>query len=81
MWVPTREYLEAAGVQFEGDWPKSHFAVGGLSFRHLKTGTSRLIRYGDNDHLRSKKQRQYSLEETRKCMLEELSGDAGTPTR
>jgi hypothetical protein len=72
LWVPSRQYLKAAGVEFEGDWPKSHFNLGGLSNRHMKAGSSRWIRYGDNDHLRSKKQRPYRLEDLTHCVLDEL---------
>lgn len=72
MWVPSRQYLKAAGVEFEGDWPKSHFNLGGLSGRHLKTGVSKVIRYDDDDHLRSRKQRPYRLEDLTQCVLDEL---------
>jgi hypothetical protein len=72
LWVPGRQYLKAAGVEFEGDWPKSHFTLGGLSGRHLKNGTSRWIRYDDDDHLRSKKQKPYRLEDFRQCVLDEV---------
>jgi hypothetical protein len=79
MWVPSRQYLKAAGVEFEGDWPKSHFTLGGLVFHYMHGGDSRFVRFGDDDHLRSKKQKPYSLEEIRKCVLDELPPDSGTP--
>lgn len=55
MWVPSREYLKAAGVEFDGDWPKSDFWLGGLAFKYLKLRSTRFVRYGDDDPLRSKK--------------------------
>jgi hypothetical protein len=75
MWVPSRQYLKVAGVEFQGDWPKSHFNVGGLSGSHLKNGNSRWIRYGDDDHLRPKKQKPYRLEDFTQCVLDELPNE------
>lgn len=77
MWVPSREYLKAGGVEFEGGWPKSHFNLGGLSGRHLRDGSSKFIRYGDNDHLRSKKDRPYRLEDLTRCVLDQLPNESG----
>jgi hypothetical protein len=71
VWVPSREYLQAAGVEFEGDWPKSDFRLGGLAFKYLKARNTRFVRYADEDRLRSRKQKPYSLDEVTKCVLEE----------
>ncbi len=79
MWVPSREYLNAAGVEFEGDWPKSKFWLGGLANRYMKTRHVTRVRYGDNDHLRSKKDPPYSLEDVRKCVLDEEPASAPPP--
>jgi hypothetical protein len=76
MWVPGRAYLKAAGVEFEGDWPRSQSSLGSLSNYHLKTGNSRWIRYADDDPLRPKKQRPYRLEDLTQCVLDELPNES-----
>jgi hypothetical protein len=71
LWVPSREYLKAVGVEFEGDWARSRFTLGGTANRHLKIRYVVGVRYGDNDHLREKKEKPYSIDQLRRCVLEE----------
>jgi hypothetical protein len=77
MWVPTRAYLEAAGLKFEGDWPKSRFWLGGRTFHYLKLRSGPFVRFGDKDPLRSKKDKPYSLDQVQECVLEEVPETIG----
>jgi ankyrin repeat protein len=79
MWVPSRDYLTAAGVEFEGDWPKSDFQLGGLKFTYMKLRYSRSVRFADDDPLRSKKQQPYTLDQLSKCVLDEDPAAAPAP--
>jgi hypothetical protein len=79
MWVPSRQYLKDAGVEFEGDWPKSAFWLGGVANRHLKVRAAAAVRYADDDPRRGKKDAPYSLESLRKCVLDEEPDSAAPP--
>lgn len=79
MWVPSRQYLKDAGVEFEGDWPKSAFWLGGVANRHLRVRAAAAVRYADDDPRHDKKDAPYSLERLRKCVLDEEPTPAAPP--
>ncbi len=79
MWVPTRSYLDTAGVQFEGDWPSSRSEMSRLADDFLKRQAVSLIRFGDDDHRRVRKDKPYSLERLKQCVTDVLPKDPATP--
>lgn len=76
LWVPTREYLQMAGVEFEGEWPATRAYMLDLADHFLRSNTVRIIRFGDEDHLHHWWQKKYSLEKLRECVLDELPQDS-----
>ncbi len=77
MWVPTREYLKAAGVEFKGDWPGSQLSTASLANRYLRNRMVKFIRFGSDDPLRPANAKPYTLEELRKCVLDALPKGSG----
>jgi hypothetical protein len=72
LWVPTREYLKSVGVEFEGDWPASRRQMRRLAGRFVSDAGLQEMRFGDDDHLRRFWQKKYSVEDLRKCIVDEL---------
>jgi hypothetical protein len=71
MWVPTRQYLQAAGVEFDGDWPSSRKEMSRVADSLFKRRVAQHVRFGDEDHRRGRKQKPYALEHLRECVLDE----------
>lgn len=72
LWIPTRDYLKSVGVEFQGDWPGSRREMRRLAGRNILDAGLNGIRFGDQDHLRSVWQKKYSVEDLRKCVVDEL---------
>jgi hypothetical protein len=74
-WIPTRQYLDSAGLAFEGFWPESRKQVERIAGRLIKPQgkdkPARRIRFGDEDHLRRRGQPAYSLKRLEACTLEQ----------
>jgi hypothetical protein len=72
LWVPTRKQLTAAGLAFEGYWPRSRREMARLAVRIIQpAGREQLIRFGSEDHLRRQRGRKYAYEEIKNCALEQ----------
>jgi hypothetical protein len=75
LWVPTRKQMEAAGVSFEGFWPKSRAEMLRASAAVMQSKERpeqvQFLRFGDQDHLRQRGDAPYALKELQACTLEE----------
>lgn len=82
LWVPTRKQLTAAGLAFEGYWPRSRREMARMAARMIQpAGREQLIRFGSEDHLRRQRGGKYQYEDLRNCALEQEAAvdPAATP--
>lgn len=80
MWVPSKKQLTAAGLHFEGFWPASRKQLVRVAERLMDPDEqAQTLRFGSDDHLRRRRDRQYSFSALKHCVLEEEA--AGEPLR
>lgn len=72
-WVPSRQYLAAAGLQMEGYWPASRKEMERVVRRLANGNLARATRFADEDHLRSRSKDPYKARDLRQCVLEQVA--------
>jgi len=72
-WIPSREYLDAAGISLEGYWPTSRREVERLARKLVGARLARITRFADEDHLRRRGKAPFKMQDIRQCVLEQVA--------
>lgn len=84
LWVPTQRQLASAGLAIDGFWPGSRRQLVRAAGRIMaQEQQAQRLRFGDEDHLRRRRDSRYEFRDLRKCALEQERtvepGTAGEP--
>lgn len=72
-WIPSREYLDAAGIALEGYWPTSRRELERVARKLGGPQLARTTRFADEDHLRKRGKAPFKMEDIRECVLEQVA--------
>lgn len=72
LWVPTKRQLNSAGLDIDGFWPGSRRQLVRTATRIMaQEKQAQRLRFGDEDHLRRRRDGKYEFRDLKKCALEE----------